>query len=80
MDLDKMAAEVWDAIDGIEWLKNKPVSGHQHPETTILAALVKAHRAGWDKGVSDFAIWKNGEQLVGCMQTPLKEVLKRGPS
>ena len=39
-----------------------------------------AFRAGWEKGVRDFAIWRNGEQLVGCLRRPLAEVLKRGPS
>ena len=26
-------------------------------------------------GVETFAIWKNGERLVGCMERPLKEVI-----
>jgi hypothetical protein len=35
--------------------------------------------AGWEKGVRDFAIWRDGEQLVGCRQRPLKEILEQGP-
>jgi hypothetical protein len=38
------------------------------------------HQIGFQRGVIEgvieFAIWRNGEQLVGCMERPLKEVLK----
>ena len=27
------------------------------------------------EGIRLYAIWKNGEQKVGCLETPLKEVL-----
>lgn len=37
------------------------------------------HRIGFligaIEGITLYAIWKNGEQLVGCMAKPLKEVL-----
>jgi hypothetical protein len=39
----------------------------------------KAFQSGWKKGVTDYAIWKDGEQLVGCMQRSLKKVLDEGP-
>lgn len=28
------------------------------------------------EGITLYAIWKDGEQLVGCLQRPLKEVLQ----
>lgn len=28
------------------------------------------------EGITLYAIWKNGEQLVGCLQRPLSEVLQ----
>lgn len=31
---------------------------------------------GMIEGITEYAIWRNGEQLVGCMERPLKEVLK----
>lgn len=38
------------------------------------------HRIGFLKGVIEgitiYAIWRNGEQLVGCLERPLKEVVK----
>ena len=38
------------------------------------------HRIGFLEGVIEgitlYAIWRNGEQLVGCQERPLKEVLK----
>ena len=40
----------------------------------------RTHRKGFLEGVIEgitlYAIWRNGEQLVGCMERPLKEVLK----
>lgn len=39
-----------------------------------------AHRIGFlegaIEGITLYSIWSNGEQLVGCMRKPLKEVLK----
>jgi hypothetical protein len=31
---------------------------------------------GQIEGITDYAIWRNGEQLVGCMEKPLCEVIK----
>lgn len=31
---------------------------------------------GQIKGISDFAIWRDGGQFVGCLERPLGEVLK----
>lgn len=37
------------------------------------------HRIGFLEGVIEgielYAIWRDGQQLVGCMERPLKEVL-----
>ena len=33
---------------------------------------------GWERGVRDYAIWKNGNQFCG-IGWPLDEVLNRGP-
>jgi hypothetical protein len=38
------------------------------------------HRIGFLEGAIEgirlYAIWRNGDQLVGCLERPLKEVLK----
>ncbi len=47
---------------------------------TLEQQLLKAFRLGWEKGVRDFAIWSDGEQLVGCTQRPLAAVLEKGPT
>ena len=39
-------------------------------------ALDAAYRRGYADAVTNYAVWKNGEQLVGVMQRPLKEVLE----
>lgn len=36
--------------------------------------------AGWAKGVTDYAVWSDGEQFVGVRHKPLREVLAKGPS
>ena len=37
------------------------------------------YRKGWARGMKDYAVWKDGEQLVGVMQRPLQGVLDVGP-
>ena len=36
---------------------------------------VAAYRAGMKNGIREYAVWKDGEQLVGVMRRPLREVL-----
>lgn len=35
--------------------------------------------AGWADAVRLYAVWKDGQQLVGVMREPLAEVLAEGP-
>jgi hypothetical protein len=46
---------------------------------TIAELVEQAFLAGYRHGVSSFAVWKHGAQLVGTMERPLGEVLKRAP-
>jgi len=34
---------------------------------------------GWEHGVTQYAVWKDGTQYVGILQKPLHAVLKEGP-
>ena len=34
-----------------------------------------AYRMGYEHALRNYAVWKDGEQLVGAMQRPLKSVL-----
>lgn len=43
-------------------------------ETQIMKRI--SYLNGIIEGITLYAIWKNGEQLIGCLQTPLKNVLK----
>jgi len=36
---------------------------------------VAAYREGIKEGIRRYVVWKNGQQFVGVMQQPLKEVL-----
>jgi hypothetical protein len=40
----------------------------------------RQYKMGWQEGIIEgitlYAIWHNGEQLVGCTEKPLKEVLE----
>ena len=35
---------------------------------------VAAYRAGMKNGIREYAVWKDGEQLVGIMRRPIREV------
>ena len=35
-----------------------------------------AYLTGRIDGIEDFAVWKDGERYIGCMQTNIKEILK----
>jgi len=35
-----------------------------------------SYRKGYIDAVKDYAVWRNGEQLVGCFETPIKEALR----
>jgi hypothetical protein len=43
----------------------------------VSAALSIGYRAGYTEAVHDFGIWKNGVQTIGCLYTPIKEVLAK---
>lgn len=40
-------------------------------------ATLAAYRQGYRDALTNYAIYKNGVQVVGCMETPLKEVIQR---
>lgn len=46
----------------------------------VLSLINDAYRRGWERGVSDYAVWKDGEQMVGVMQKTLSKVIETGPN
>lgn len=52
---------------------------YQSPSLAATDQDVLLHRIGFLEGAIEgirlYATWRNGEQLVGCMERPLKEVL-----
>lgn len=32
---------------------------------------------GWADACKDFGIWKSGTQVIGCMETPVRELIDR---
>ena len=42
----------------------------------IRGAIKAGFVMGLEEGIRTYAIWKDGTQVVGCLETPLKEVLK----
>ena len=45
-----------------------------------IAELVEeAFLAGYRHGVESYAVWRNGAQLVGALERPISEVMKRAP-
>jgi hypothetical protein len=56
----------------IEFLTNMGIPpNEQHSDYRMEIA----YRMGYEDGVRNYAIWNNGEQLVGAMRRPLKTVL-----
>lgn len=76
VDLDKIAREAAEEILDEDHFAAR--------ERIIRRALARAAReariAGWEDGVREFAVWRDGRQHVGCMGKPLKGVLANGPS
>ena len=31
--------------------------------------------AGYIQAISDYGVWKDGTQVIGCMETPVREVV-----
>lgn len=68
---------------GISPVQNQRSAGntnnHQHKISTVIEVLDLHTRIafldGKIEGIRDYAIWHNGEQLVGCLEKPLKEVI-----
>ena len=48
-------------------------------EAELLAVRREALVEGWAAGVRLYAVWKDGDQLVGVSRRPLAEVLERNP-
>lgn len=36
----------------------------------------KGYRQGYIDAITNYAVWRDGEQYVGVLQTPLKEVIE----
>lgn len=37
----------------------------------------EGYQQGYTEAVTDYGIWKDGQQTIGCLETPVKEVLKK---
>jgi hypothetical protein len=50
---------------------SKECDGYSREEAQFRVEFLK----GKIDGIRDYAIWKNGDQFVGCLEKPLREVL-----
>lgn len=49
-------------------------------DTIQIGELVEqAFLAGYRHGVESYAVWRDGQQLVGCLERPMGEVFRRAP-
>lgn len=55
-----------------EFLHSKGILPHDQEEDYRLEI---AYRIGYMDAVRKYAVWKDGEQWVGCQQTPLPQVI-----
>lgn len=46
-------------------------------EDDVAAKMEAAYREGYEDAVSNYAIWKDGRRVVGCMEEPLSSVLEK---
>ncbi len=53
--------------------------GHEAIDDEIRRQAMNAYNGGWADAVRLYAVWRDGEQIVGVMGRPLKEVLAAGP-
>lgn len=44
--------------------------------TVIHQLIDKTYRTGYKDAVENYAVWCNGEQLVGVLKQPLKKILQ----
>lgn len=70
-ELDAAQCEVKDALSE----RNEAVRALESMTTQRNRGL----EFGWNRGVREFAIWRDGEQLVGCQERPLKSALRLNP-
>ena len=52
---------------------------HEAIDDEIRRQASRAYDKGWKHAVRLYAIWKDGEQVVGALQRPIDSVLNRGP-
>ena len=46
-------------------------------QTILLKNLAaQAYREGYEDAVNNYAIWKDGVRIIGCMATPAKKVIE----
>lgn len=50
--------------------------GRDEVEYHLRQELAKAYREGYAAAVREYAVWSDGEQLVGTLRRPLAVVLK----
>ena len=51
----------------------------EHEVAELKEDISRAYDLGWGDAVKLYAVWRDGQQLVGIMEKPLKSVLKKGP-
>lgn len=68
-DLEKLGVKLECVKDASE------DEGYMSYELSKLKLCEESYREGYKDAVRNYAIHKDGEQLVGCMATPLKVVL-----
>lgn len=58
----------------LEWMER----ANEEDFKKAVAPYASCHyEEGYTEAVKDFGIWKDGVQRIGCLETPIKEVLAR---
>jgi len=51
------------------WLNTVASSDKPDPE--------ESYKAGYKQALDHYGIWKDGIQVIGCLETPVKEIIKK---
>lgn len=49
----------------------------KHTDEELKEAKARAYFEGYSDAAYNYGIWRNGTQVIGCLDTPVKEAIKK---
>lgn len=57
--------------------ESSPDFGKTKPKRDEVEIWNAGHKAGYIEALHDYGIWKSGVQHIGCLETPVKEIIQK---